>query len=318
MSPVGRQQEKGSTFRAMHAGEPFVMPNPWDGGSARILEALGFTALATTSSGFAFTLGLVDGSGHARPGGAARRGHRHSDGAPRFRRSRERLWAGSRGRGGSDPAGREGRGGRRFDRGLRPGEPSALRDRPRQGADPRRSRGCSWHGLPVHAHRPCGEPHPRQPRPCRHDPAAPIVRGGRRRRPLCAGAGNHRGDPRFVRFGLEARQRSRRTRVVCRRDRGRRSATDQRGREPHLGRRQGVRRRGRRDPSTTGMSPPSPRGFRWTSGSAIDQCSRIPSGDLRRHARSRRPAAHFETRKRPRRRGVWSARRGGDHSQSTA
>ena len=62
MSPVGKQQEKGSIFRAMHAGEPFVMPNPWDAGSARVLEALGFTALATTSSGFAFTLGLVDGA----------------------------------------------------------------------------------------------------------------------------------------------------------------------------------------------------------------------------------------------------------------
>ena len=47
---------------------------------------------------------------------------------------------------------------------------------------------------------------------------------------------------------------------------------------------------------TAGMSPPSPRGFRWTIGSAIDQCPRIPSRDLRRHARSRRPAAHFETR----------------------
>ena len=61
MSAVRRQQEKGSTFQAMHAGDPFVMPNPWDVGSARVLEALGFTALATTSSGFAFTLGLVDG-----------------------------------------------------------------------------------------------------------------------------------------------------------------------------------------------------------------------------------------------------------------
>jgi 2-methylisocitrate lyase-like PEP mutase family enzyme len=45
----------------MHGGDPFVIPNPWDVGSARVLEALGFTALATTSSGFAFTLGLVDG-----------------------------------------------------------------------------------------------------------------------------------------------------------------------------------------------------------------------------------------------------------------
>jgi hypothetical protein len=38
------------------------MPNPWDVGSARVLEALGFQALATTSSGFAFTLGRLDGT----------------------------------------------------------------------------------------------------------------------------------------------------------------------------------------------------------------------------------------------------------------
>jgi len=57
-----RQQEKGARFRELHAGEPFVIPNPWDAGSARVLEALGFEALATTSSGFAFTLGRLDGS----------------------------------------------------------------------------------------------------------------------------------------------------------------------------------------------------------------------------------------------------------------
>jgi 2-methylisocitrate lyase-like PEP mutase family enzyme len=45
----------------MHEGAPFVIPNPWDAGSARVLEALGFEALATTSSGFAFTLGRRDG-----------------------------------------------------------------------------------------------------------------------------------------------------------------------------------------------------------------------------------------------------------------
>lgn len=39
-----------------------MLPNPWDAGSARVLEALGFEALATTSSGFAFTLGRLDGS----------------------------------------------------------------------------------------------------------------------------------------------------------------------------------------------------------------------------------------------------------------
>jgi 2-methylisocitrate lyase-like PEP mutase family enzyme len=55
------QEQKGAAFRALHEGEPFVIPNPWDAGSARVLEALGFAALATTSSGFAFTLGRLDG-----------------------------------------------------------------------------------------------------------------------------------------------------------------------------------------------------------------------------------------------------------------
>jgi 2-methylisocitrate lyase-like PEP mutase family enzyme len=58
---VSTQEERGARFQALHAGEPFVIPNPWDAGSARVLEALGFQALATTSSGFAFTLGRRDG-----------------------------------------------------------------------------------------------------------------------------------------------------------------------------------------------------------------------------------------------------------------
>lgn len=56
------QQEKGAALRALHEGEPFVIPNPWDAGSAKAFEALGFQALATTSGGFAFTLGRDDGS----------------------------------------------------------------------------------------------------------------------------------------------------------------------------------------------------------------------------------------------------------------
>ena len=55
------QAERGAAFRALHEGAPFVIPNPWDAGSARMLEELGFRALATTSSGFAFTLGRPDG-----------------------------------------------------------------------------------------------------------------------------------------------------------------------------------------------------------------------------------------------------------------
>jgi 2-methylisocitrate lyase-like PEP mutase family enzyme len=52
---------KAEAFRALHEGEPFVIPNPWDAGSARVLAKLGFRALASTSSGFAFTLGRRDG-----------------------------------------------------------------------------------------------------------------------------------------------------------------------------------------------------------------------------------------------------------------
>lgn len=55
------QEQKAEVFQALHAGEPFIIPNPWDAGSARVLERLGFKALATTSSGFAFTLGRSDG-----------------------------------------------------------------------------------------------------------------------------------------------------------------------------------------------------------------------------------------------------------------
>jgi 2-methylisocitrate lyase-like PEP mutase family enzyme len=59
---ASRQEQKGAAFRALHQGDTFVIPNPWDAGSARVLAALGFRALATTSSGFAFTLGRLDGS----------------------------------------------------------------------------------------------------------------------------------------------------------------------------------------------------------------------------------------------------------------
>jgi 2-methylisocitrate lyase-like PEP mutase family enzyme len=56
------QKEKGEAFRDLHEGETFVIPNPWDAGSAKVLAGLGFKALTTTSSGLAFTLGRPDGS----------------------------------------------------------------------------------------------------------------------------------------------------------------------------------------------------------------------------------------------------------------
>jgi methylisocitrate lyase len=49
-----------AVFRRLHQSGCFVMPNPWDAGSARLLEQLGFAGLATTSSGFAWTLGRPD------------------------------------------------------------------------------------------------------------------------------------------------------------------------------------------------------------------------------------------------------------------
>jgi 2-methylisocitrate lyase-like PEP mutase family enzyme len=54
------ESTRRQTFRALHERGCFVIPNPWDVGSARYLEHLGFQALATTSAGFAFSQGLPD------------------------------------------------------------------------------------------------------------------------------------------------------------------------------------------------------------------------------------------------------------------
>ena len=56
------QSEKATAFRALHQRQgAFVIPNPWDAGTARLLAHLGFEALATTSAGFAFSRGRPDG-----------------------------------------------------------------------------------------------------------------------------------------------------------------------------------------------------------------------------------------------------------------
>ena len=58
------QAQKAAAFRALHEREGvFIIPNPWDAGTARLLTALGFEALATTSLGLANTLGRADGAG---------------------------------------------------------------------------------------------------------------------------------------------------------------------------------------------------------------------------------------------------------------
>jgi 2-methylisocitrate lyase-like PEP mutase family enzyme len=58
------QSEKAGAFRALHQRPgAFIIPNPWDAGTARLLASLGFEALATTSLGYANTLGRPDGAG---------------------------------------------------------------------------------------------------------------------------------------------------------------------------------------------------------------------------------------------------------------
>ena len=60
MNPVADLAPRRAAFRDLHASGCFVIPNPWDPGTARYLAHLGFKALATTSSGFAFSRGLPD------------------------------------------------------------------------------------------------------------------------------------------------------------------------------------------------------------------------------------------------------------------
>ena len=78
------QDEKARKFRALHDRPgAFVMPNPWDAGTARMLAALGFEALATTSAGLAFSLGRRDGEGLVRVDGTPRRAAARRARAPR-------------------------------------------------------------------------------------------------------------------------------------------------------------------------------------------------------------------------------------------
>src|SRR5688572_11262196 len=53
--------EKRAAFRKLHESGCFVIPNPWDVGSARYLQGMGFKALASTSAGFAWARGAADG-----------------------------------------------------------------------------------------------------------------------------------------------------------------------------------------------------------------------------------------------------------------
>ena len=61
------QHAKAETLRELHRGPCFVIPNPWDAGSARALAGLGFAALATSGGAAAGVLGRRDAGGHRDP-----------------------------------------------------------------------------------------------------------------------------------------------------------------------------------------------------------------------------------------------------------
>jgi hypothetical protein len=58
---TGPSTDKAAALLALHSGPGFVLPNAWDAGSARILEQVGFPAIATTSAGVAWSCGVPDG-----------------------------------------------------------------------------------------------------------------------------------------------------------------------------------------------------------------------------------------------------------------
>jgi hypothetical protein len=197
------QREKAEAFRALHEGDPFVIPNPWDAGSARVLEALGFKALASTSSGFAFTLGRLDGAAtldevaeHARPSVTRRAAVsidlENSYGPQPRRRSR-----GSQSRRGQRVGGSSR---------LRPsgvyelGMPRTCHHRSRGGKAPDT----------LHAHRARREP---QPRSGLTDTISRLRPSRRRARTSsCARSAHDRGDQGRVRLGRSTGERARRPR----------------------------------------------------------------------------------------------------------
>ena len=83
--------DKRTTFRKMHEAGCFVLPNPWDVGSARALQHLGFKALASTSAGFAWSIGQAGQSRHARGRAAASHRALRRGRSARQRRFRGRL-----------------------------------------------------------------------------------------------------------------------------------------------------------------------------------------------------------------------------------
>ena len=142
------QAARAQQFRALHQGpELLLLPNPWDAGSARLFEWLGYAALATTSGGFAATLGRLDG-GVSRDEALAHGAEIAAATSLPVSADLENAFADEPGRRGrDDPAGRRGRAGRLLGRGLHPARrPADLR--PRAGPGPDRGGGRGGPGGP--------------------------------------------------------------------------------------------------------------------------------------------------------------------------
>ena len=203
------QSDKAARFRALHeAPGAFVIPNPWDAGSARILAALGFPALATSSGAEAGTLGRRDGKvtrdealAHAarswrRPICRCRPISRRASATRRPTAAETiRLAAG-------------GRPGRRLDRGRHRRQGHARSTTSAQATERVAAAvaGGARAAVSVHADGAHRELPARQPEPGRRDPAAAGLREGRRRRADGAGAARPRRGARGVLRGVEAGQ----------------------------------------------------------------------------------------------------------------
>ena len=163
--------ERRARFRELHArDEIFVMPNPWDVGSARLLASLGFEALATTSAGFAWSLGRLDQNvtrdelvAHVAELTAATDLPLNVDSENCFPDDPGRCRRDSR-------AARGRRGGRLLAGGLRPGCASDRGLRAGGRAGRRRGRRSSRAPRAAGAHRKSREPPPWHPGSRRHDP----------------------------------------------------------------------------------------------------------------------------------------------------
>ena len=193
--PLATIAERRARFRALHAADRlFVMPNPWDAGSARLLASCGFEALATTSAGFAWALGKHDQTvtrdelvAHVAELSAATDLPLNVDS--------ERCYPDDPGGvAGTVASARRRRSGRLLDRGLRPGCRPHRRGRGRRRARCRRGRGIARPVRADAADRAGREPHPRRRRPRRHDRPPDRLPRSRRRRAVRPGSHRSRAD----------------------------------------------------------------------------------------------------------------------------